>query len=150
MLMSRGNIRDLLKDNLSTDDEPYCIYVVRTADAVLYVGGSVDPVNRLLEHISPESRFAADWLGDLVWENRPASLLWDTELLTLEDCVLYMQAVYPSENWHAKNIDVDMAERALIMRYHPCLNKANNPHPSRLPTYIKKPEIEPGLTDNLY
>lgn len=52
MLMIRGNIRDLLKDNLSTDDEPYCIYVVRTADAVLYVGRSVDPVNRLLEHIS--------------------------------------------------------------------------------------------------
>lgn len=147
--MIQATVRDFARGKLDAINyEGHFIYIIRDREHVLYVGRSVDTVRRLYEHISPTSRIASDEIGDLIWENRPASLSWQIELLTISDCMPFVKAQYPL--WKLDDCSMDMAEKVMIRLYHPSINKSNNPNPNPLPSHIKRQALEIGLTDNLY
>ncbi len=53
----------------------YFAYILRNADARSYIGISADPVNRLAQHNSGESKWTAKYQPwTLEWTSRPMSL----------------------------------------------------------------------------
>lgn len=133
-------------DDLSGDHQ---MYVIRDGAYVLYIGRSVDIVRRMYEHLSPRQRLLADEIGDLFWENKPESLLWQVEAWTLEDCIPIVSQRYPRYS-RGSLPDVSTAEGELIAYYHPCVNVMTNVAPSPLPEHMKTYTLPPGKTNHLY
>jgi hypothetical protein len=111
-----------------------CLYLVRSNDAVLYIGQSNDPVERLRQHIGIASPNKQTRLGRMIVSKAPDSRNWQVELWTLADCGSYM----PTADY-----GIDEAEKALIDRFHPCLNLESNSSPMPLPDGYEDPKRPP-------
>lgn len=140
-------IREYLQGKLDWLENGYHIYIFRNKEHVFYVGRSNDVIRRIEEHISPKHRITASYMGDIVWENRPESFDWQLEFYTLEECLPVVQERYPN---YDRTPGMETAELSMIMHHHPCFNSSNNVKPGPCPDYVRFPELEAGLTDNLY
>lgn len=94
------------------DDQYYVMYAVYTPSQSIYVGQSVDPILRIKQHIQSK-----DALGACIDANRPDSLGWLVDFLTLADLGY--------TGWYIgtkRKIVINRAEVAAIDRYRPILN----------------------------
>jgi len=91
------------------------LYVFRDADLILYVGKTnQNVIDRIAQHLGL-TYFADSQVGRLIEDNSPAS--------------------------HAWSIDLDHAERSLILEHSPALNVIANPQPRALPRkYTRRKE----------
>lgn len=107
------------------------IYLIRDGALPLYVGQAVNVCARIKEHCGIHSRsFRSDHLGDFIFNNRPASLGWQVDLLTLDECELTARRNFPN----LSQFDSDIIEQALIIDLGPCLNSYHNQkNPNRKP-----------------
>lgn len=138
-------VRDFLQGKLD-HVEMQGIYLFRAGDDVLYVGCSVDLIERIYAHLKGVS----SGIGDLVYNNMPASKDWLVDLMEVEECSPVVQQFYPLNAVVAS--DIEAVERCMIMHHRPCMNTANNPNGKPLPPHIRryKDELEVGQTDDLY
>jgi site-specific recombinase XerD len=106
----------------------YCIYIVRDGPKVLYVDQAARQTTqeRWLQHLAAgidSDRHSAtrgpSELGRYVLENAPQSHSWQIDLLTLADCQRWVTS-------GRHQLTVGEAERLLIKRYSPLVNRANN------------------------
>ncbi|MBI3742364.1 MAG: hypothetical protein HY257_11500 [Chloroflexi bacterium] len=128
--MKTITIAQILDNALSESGwKDFCIYVFRDDDFVLYVGKSTQNIiDRLEEHLGLTYRDQSQ-VGRLIMENAPLSRSWSVDLLTLEDSLQFVREYFPE----SMGIDLELAERATILRHSPPLNGQSNPHPNALP-----------------
>ncbi len=144
------------------DETGYYLYLVRDGDTVFYVGQSVEPYERLSNHIGLALLYegtGSDSLGSMIGDNYPDSLAWIFELYTLQDCEPFIehhatsreQAAFQKalRKIEAETIDrfglkcaMDDAEDALIEHFRPCLNRARVHFDSLIPMRYLKKQLE--------
>jgi len=131
------------KTDGEADTRGHYIYVIRDKTVTLYVGKTKRGiVNRILEHCGRGERPGMDRVGMLLLENRPKSLSWMIDMLTVEDCGFDRWDYMPQElreelpDWFVPGDVVDMAEQEMMSRLHPCLNVTHNQQPQALPEYL--------------
>lgn len=112
------------------------IYLYRDGETIFYIGKSVQPFERLQEHLGQGEDLRAlpfpDAIGKLILSNRPDSFEWTVEIVSLEEI----------EAKHEIKLSIDDAERCLIIYYKPCLNEMYNRNPTPLPIcYVKSSGI---------
>jgi hypothetical protein len=148
------------------------IYVVREGDIVFYVGQSHDPVDRLLQHLShPEASFQQlpSALGQLILDNRPGSLAWEIDLMTMADCRPFVARRCPAWLWPVElsaetqptgaqsreaalvaraweDRYVGWAEQAMIDHLRPALNVSGNRGPGRC--RVPEKYLRPGCAND--
>lgn len=107
------------------------IYLIRDGSLPIYVGQSVGVCERITGHCGLGPRlFQPDQLGNFILNNRPASLKWQVDLLTLDECELTARRYFPNNS----RFDIDIIEQALIIDLGPCLNTFHNQsNPNRKP-----------------
>ena len=129
--MTTITVADVINNTLSeTGWSHFRLYVFRDCDLVLYVGQTSQNItDRLEEHLGLTYRNESQ-VGRLVEENAPESYSWCIDLRTLDECVPIIQRHFPE----SRGIDINHAERALILEFSPSLNAQSNPHPCRLPS----------------
>jgi len=131
-----------IKEALELDDlndERYNIYLYRDSEVVLYIGQSSRPFERLREHLGQGDRnlYDPDFVGQLMLNNRPASLTWEVQIATLAELQQLLNLPVRIDK-----VSLDSMERDLILLYKPCLNRTGNPHRTPLPArYIKESAI---------
>lgn len=138
--MIQITIKDVLEGNIAGIPDQG-IYVFRDGDCVLYVGKSIHVLTRLKEQLRSISA-----LTDLIEANKPSSLFWQIEVMTVEECRLYALKERPNGVY----LNLDTAEGVIIRHHQPCLNGSLNLNRGKLPAHIKRHELIPGETDNLY
>lgn len=147
--MIQTTVRELLQGKVDHLDLSG-IYTIRDNEHILYIGRSVDVVQRIYNHIE---NWASSAIGNLIRTNRPHSYNWQIELREPEECREIAASIHPlyRENTTIP-LTIESAELAMIEYHHPCWNTANNPNPTKLPSHIKRyeSEIEAGATDNLF
>jgi hypothetical protein len=123
-------VGDVMNDKVQESSwGPFCIYVFRDSDFVLYVGKTdQNIIDRIAQHLGL-TYWSESQVGKLVEDNAPESYNWCVDLLTLDECVPIVKSYFPS----AEMVDVALAEQALILEYSPALNSLLNPHPRALP-----------------
>ena len=128
--MTTITVADVINDTLSETDCSSCrLYVFRDGDLILYVGQTSQYItDRLAEHLGLTYR-SQSLVGRLVEENAPESYSWSIDLRTLDECAPIVRRHFP----HFHGMDIDYAERALMLEFSPALNAQSNPHPCRLP-----------------
>jgi len=102
------------------------VYVIRDGETVFYVGRTSQGISyRVGEHLGLWGRTpgAPSEVGRLILENMPESGSWQVDLMTRRDC----------HDEYLRDPDASTAERAMIRKLRPCLNRQSNPNPSRLP-----------------
>ena len=146
--MIQATVKDLLQGELD-HIELSGVYIVRDGEHVLYVGRSIDVIQRLHDHYE---KWTSSAIGDVIHTNAPQPYTWQLELFEPEECRAIVASQYSKYNDTTNLIDIELAEVSTIVHYHPCLNTSNNPKPNRLPKHIKRypVEIRPGATDNLF
>lgn len=137
------------------EPEDHYLYIYRDGEAVFYVGRSINPLERLLQHLGREKPYFPDAVGMVIWDNLPASLAWSVDLYTLVECVPYVaqhklaalsafqrelaQAPYSKQS-------VAIAEDALIRAYQPYLNVQGRTYHNPLPDrYIRQHIANAGV-----
>ena len=72
-------------------------------------------------------------LGELIKVNHPRSKTWQVDLYTLADCVSYVDqmALFPIQD--GLPYDSITAEKGMIWRMRPVVNREHNPRPTPLP-----------------
>jgi predicted GIY-YIG superfamily endonuclease len=126
-MMIRTTVNEIVYgdwDKIEHIEEPVCVYVVKDEDAVLYVGRSVDPFNRLLEHFGEGVRGSNARIGSFYKEFKHESGSWVIEMHSMEECEKITQKKCDS---------IERSEVMMILHLKPCLNKTNNIDPSPLP-----------------
>lgn len=126
-IVIRTTIRDVVHgdwNKIDPNNEPLCVYVVRDEDAVLYVGRSVDPFNRLLEHFGDSLRGSNARIGTFYKDFKHEADSWIIEMYSREECEKIVKE---------KCINANRAEVMMILHFKPCLNHMNNDNPSPLP-----------------
>lgn len=134
-------VKDILEgnwDELDPNNDPFYIYVVRDDNTVLYIGQSVNPFERMLEHFGESWRLSGTGLSTFYKQHQDKSDSWNIDFYTLEDCEPYViQYTSMSMNVYRSGSHVhasmNKAEKAMIWHFHPCLNTEINPDPSPLP-----------------
>ena len=133
--------------------EGHYLYIVREGETIFYIGQSLTPVSRMLEHVYGSRGHGPSHLGDFIRLFAEYADNWQVELLTLDDCKPYIDQYGTfcrgeedaEKYWelsHTHNglrdkywqqYAINSAEGALIQHYRPCINIAGNPNPSPLP-----------------
>jgi hypothetical protein len=107
------------------------IYAVRDGDIVFYVGRSVDPFRRIIQHMGCEMQLRSE-LGQLILDNQPSSDEWIFECYGEKDREPFLRQVIP-DSWSEEEkeemlricqIDIDSAERYMIRALDSFLNKS--------------------------
>jgi hypothetical protein len=143
--------------NEYVDTGEHYLYLYRDGDAIFYVGKSVQPLERLLQHLGRALPYAPDTVGQVILENMPASLSWLIDLYTLSDCRETVRAQMPGTvvgfqhllaQGSLRNEAMTVAEEALIRQHRPHLNQQNatqydNPLPDR---YMRQTIVNEGIT----
>jgi hypothetical protein len=135
-------LRLTVREVLECDDqggELYNLYLYRDGDVVFYIGQSGQPFERLREHLGQGERnlYDPDAIGQLILNNRPASLAWVVEVYSLAE----MQGLHGIPV-RLDKVALDSMERELIMQRRPCLNRTLNKNRTPLPLrYIKDSAI---------
>lgn len=140
-----------------TDTGEHYLYIYRDGDTILYVGKSVQPLERLLQHLGRALPYTPDNVGRVIQENMPESLTWSVDLYTLSDCqevvkihkpgtFVAFQRYLAQETFRKEAMMI--AEEALIRHHRPYLNQQNatwydHPLPDR---YVKQEIVNKGLT----
>lgn len=121
-------LRLTIKEALDQDDASYGphIYFYREGETIFYIGQSVQPFERLRQHLgrgllSP----GPDAIGNLILDNRPASLSWTVQITPLSE-------IHAAQASHVK-VSITRLERALIEHFKPCINNMGNKHATPLP-----------------
>jgi hypothetical protein len=118
--------------------DEYRLYLVRDGSLVFYIGQSKDAVNRLANHIGLGQNFIpSSKLGALIVNNMEEAVNWDIDFLTIKDCHPIVREMYPKTKMPTANI----AEKALIKKFCPCLNVDHNDSPTQLPDKYKSRQI---------
>ena|SRR5258708_5464536 len=147
--MIQTTVVAMLKRKVKNYDWHY-IYVVREDDLVFYVGLSLSPIERMIQHVYGGRNGIISHLGHFIRDNIKYADNWQVDLLTLEECKLYIDQYgtftdedkYWNEALSRSGIRdqywlseaMRAAEGALIQHYCPCLNVAGNPNPNPLPS----------------
>lgn len=147
-------IKEAVEQTIDTTD--HYLYLYRDGDVIFYVGRSISPLDRNLEHMGLSHRSLADQLGHVIRDNRPDSWNWTLELYTLEECISLIQQrmpeVYrhymevlntptnPRSSYKYKEL-ADDAETVMIEHYRPCLNGMKKQYRNPLPRKYIKIEI---------
>jgi len=138
ILMIKTTIGAILANEVIAEYDKQ-IYLIRDSALNLYVGQAVKVCARIREHCGIGSkRFRSDHLGDFIFNNRPASLGWQVDLLTLDECELTARRIFPN----LSQFDSDIIEQALIIDLGPCLNtfhNQNNPNRKPIPDVLRIP-----------
>lgn len=133
-----------MKDALEMVDQSYeqpFIYLYGEQEPgqeeiIFYVGKSIQPFERLQEHLGrgedKRSLSYPDSVGDFILENLPASLSWFVRIIPLEEFRVEM---------NEERLRIDEVERTLIQKLRPCLNRTWNRHPTPRPAKYCKDEI---------
>ena len=79
--MITTTVADVVKGYSGTTQGHY-LYLYRDGEAILYVGKSIRPLERLLQHLGHDVRSLPDAIGLLIQDNLPNSLFWTVELYT--------------------------------------------------------------------
>jgi predicted GIY-YIG superfamily endonuclease len=148
-------IEEALKEYVDTGE--HYLYLYRDGDTIFYVGRSVQPLERLLQHLGRALPYAPDEVGQIIQEHMPESLHWTMDLYTLSDCqeavkahqpgnVVAFQHYLAQETFRKKAMMI--AEEALIRQHRPHLNQQNatwydNPLPDR---YVKQAIVNDQIT----
>lgn len=115
-------------NNTAPHDIQHELYLVRDGNDVLYVGKSIHPLERIKEHTRGGSALATR-----IQASMPLAYTWAVELYTvaeLEPLVKsYTQGI--PRSWYNGAYRVEYAEKALIEKYHPCLNVHLNRTPGK-------------------
>jgi predicted GIY-YIG superfamily endonuclease len=142
--MLRTTVKAVLEKTFDAGDEPYCVYLIREGDVVLYIGRSSDPERRLREHFGLSWRESGGSIGSFYEQHEAEAIAWQIELYTLEDCEPYVlqhlpHAMKSYRNPAREELSDRNAEIAMIRHFRPCLNVLNNFDPSPLPgKYLTK------------
>lgn len=138
---------------LNPDEIKYCIYLIRDKDAVLYIGRSQNPIERLEQHFGNHNYFSGK--SNIGWyyrKYRSLAVSWAIDLYTVEECRTRLKDFLLQKGYILDRVDMQISEMVMIEYFHPSLNIHNNPNPSRLPKQYDHPlfQLKPGATDNLY
>jgi hypothetical protein len=148
----RQNIPQRTFQDLIRNDNPselYRIYIVSENDTIFYIGKAGNPISRLCKRLNPydgetsEKQFTC-FLRRYIDD---ALSTWKIQLLTLQDCESLVVETILARGCEAETIKSEViekyttdetwakkqAERVLIWRFRPCLNKDFNPFPKQLP-----------------
>ncbi len=110
------------------------IYLYRDGEVIFYIGKSVQPFERLQEHLGQgedkRCQSFPDQVGKLILNNQPVSLEWRVEIMSLEE-------IHAKQESSIK-IGIDDMEKELIMHFKPCLNDMYNRNPTPLPLHYRK------------
>lgn len=124
--MLQLTIQEVLDGSICTNREE-CIYIYRDEEGTyLYIGCSIDPYERLLQHLGNLEQALAypsaypDAIGTFILDHKPASLHWPVEIWTLQDLfpILYQDGIKPQD----MSFLVRRVESYLIYELSPCLN----------------------------
>lgn len=116
--------------NRQIEEKDYRVYVYFDGDGVpLYVGQSNDVCQRLDFHLGEGWAGMPSALGEVLRDNRPDSGSWQVHL-------------------YESNQQANLEEE-LIATLHPALNSALSTR-SSVSRYVKIPEMQVGLTENLF
>jgi hypothetical protein len=118
-------VPNILDRSYPDTEEPYHIYVIRDADTILYIGKSVDPIQRLEEHFHMSWRSSGADIGMFYEQFQRYASDWSVDLYTPKEC----ETVTSQDCCKT----MDLAEVAMIKHFHPCLNCHYNSQPSPLP-----------------
>jgi hypothetical protein len=163
-------IREAMKQE--ADDSCHYLYVYRDGDVIFYVGRSVSPLDRFMQHMGLRRGMPSS-MGSLIRDNAPESYGWLLDIYTLKDCVPIIKKESPylldspdvqfgleeqSTNFRGdlppeglqfllrKKDIIDTFEYALIRHFKPCLNVVGNRSDSQLPErYNKHPIANKGV-----
>lgn len=125
---------------ISVEDKGEYVYLYKHGNIVFYVGKSVHPFQRLLEHLGKYERWLSpcDAIGQLITDNFPESLQWIVEIKSLAE-------IHAEQKSSIKISLADM-EQALITSLCPCMNglgkRGSNPLPDK---YNKRPIANEGV-----
>lgn len=128
-------VGDILEERLP-DGLNYWVYVIRNGEDVFYVGNSTRITDRLFDHVGQGSFAWAQSpspVGRLILDNKPESLSWQVDLMSMSDCEPYIKHYWPN----FKHYDGKDAERAMIWHYRPYLNVLYNPEYRKMPAHYK-------------
>lgn len=146
--MIKSTLRELMQGKLDNVDLSG-VYLIRDKEHVLYVGRSIDVIERLQQHATS---YVSSLIADLIHLNRPQSWDWQIELREPHECGEFVKLLYP--DYKDTEITIELAEQSMIFHYHPHANRSNNPNRSKKPVHIKDTNdlfpLEVGQTDNLY
>jgi len=131
---------------METFEEEQCLYVYRDEDTIFYVGRSIHPYTRLLEHLGKGARLPwPDRVGQIILDNMPESLNWTMEIWELKELITAKE--YEQIAMH--DVFIQTCEEELIYRLGPCLNAIVNKNGSHLPErYNKRPIANEGVKLN--
>jgi hypothetical protein len=133
----------------------YYLYVYSHEDTIFYVGRSVDPLDRLMQHMgrSKSRPCLPDAVGDLIQDNFPDSKEWAVTFYSLEDfsktsdgqeaswLSFYRHMTGNLPGWPHEKETVSDLEEHLIAHLRPCMNRTNNAKGTLLPEKYIKQEI---------
>jgi len=140
------------KDNTEFGKEirMHFLYLIKDGEIPIYAGRSYGPISRIRQHLGLDGRFgpySKDDLGNIYFDEKPASLDWEVTLYTIEDCMdMVMKRIDPRMHWYNEGayLDpsglegaIDLAEESLILENRPCLNRRLNIDPMPLPAHYK-------------
>lgn len=132
--MRKRTIKEAYTSNLEICPEDYEIYLIRADTTVLYVGQSINTVNRLHDHMGQGRSLEPSTIGECIIKNLPVSGGWIFEEYTLEDVRSHLgQSELPLRK--------DILEEAMIKYFRPCLNVDGNPNPNKLPVQYEWREM---------
>lgn len=123
-------IAEAMETTIDTTD--HYLYRYRSEEDIFYVGRSLSPIDRLMQHLGKDRPWSPDRIGTLIREQFPASRDWLMEMYTLEDCIPFIdEASLPFYRANLQNLLVrdsliQEAENCMIYRFEPYLNYINN------------------------
>jgi hypothetical protein len=139
----------------------HCLYLIRDGSTVLYIGHSkTDIMKSIGGYVGLTSLYENSAIGRLIRANRPIAYQWVIELFTLDDVMHFLlvgegaaeMTLYEFGRLHPEiTYDRNFLEQRLIRDFHPCLNIAYNPTPTRLPSHYHLPhnDIPEGILCSL-
>ncbi len=140
--MIKTTIRDALRGVVGAS--LHRLYKVSDGDTVLYIGQSIEPLNRLKEHMGLHGRGGTSTLGTFIHDFLPGSLSFTYELFTVEECkpLIVQYETMPLEDYKEYgSASIDAAETALIKHYHPCLNNRYGAYAAPLPEKYRRVQV---------
>ena len=147
--MQKITIRDILQRRFRYGgggelEGAFGIYIVKDEEVVLYVGKSLDPIERLESHFGLlPHRSSGTELGMLYKDYPHEAQGWEIELYTLKECYPLVKKHFGIELQPNEPYDrsLELAELAMIYDCKPSLNVKHNKDASPLPAkYDRMPQ----------
>lgn len=137
--MITTTVRKVIDETVEENMEGYFLYLVSDKDVHFYAGRSLDPINRIHQHLAipgnsrPHMHSSA--LGYLIKDNMPESYDWTVTFFAIEDFQMYDVPL------HNRDYVINNLETALIQVMKPCLNAMKRNYHNPLPDRYEKQKI---------